>query len=218
MNSSSDVFLTNRRCSTTTEWHWSGATNQGAASLKGDDALNGEKIDWSGFMKKIYKDIKIFIDGIGLVLYSDEAMNYVKEGENFFEKEFSTPNKVAEHIQKGDIVGFCTGTSGEFNVKVRDGYPNNDINEKFPISIRLALDVKGNTLSIIDLSWLMEWSNDVPTEQQIILEEGVYHLTILTRKPDSGIWGDNQDIYIYMNKIDKMPLLNWNGVPQLFVD
>jgi hypothetical protein len=38
LNSSSDVFLTNRRCSTTTEWHWSGATNQGAASLKGDDA------------------------------------------------------------------------------------------------------------------------------------------------------------------------------------
>ena len=60
--------------------------------------IEGEKIDWSGFVKKIYKDIKIFIDGIGLVLYSDEAMNYVKEGENFFEKEFSTPNKVAEHI------------------------------------------------------------------------------------------------------------------------
>lgn len=24
-------------------------------------------------------------------------------------------------------------------------------------------------------------------------------------KPSSGIWGDNQDIYIYMNKLKEMP-------------
>ena len=163
------------------------------------------------------KDVEIDIAGMGLVIYSSEAMKYVCEGENFFQKEFSTPQKVAEHIAKGDIVGFNTGTSGRFIIKVREGYPNNTINEQFPISIRLAIEVKGNKLSIIDLFWLMEWCDEVPEEQQVCVEEGIYHLTILTRQPNSGIWGDNQEIYIFMNKLDEMPRLSWSGVPQLFV-
>ena len=165
---------------------------------------------------KIYKDIKLYTDGMGIVIYSNKAMSYVNEGEDFFTKEFSTPEKVSEHIKKGDIVGFNTGTGGEYNIKIRDGYPNNDINNQFPISIRLAIDVKGNVLSFIDLYWLMEWSNYIPEEQQICIEEGIYDLTILTSKPISGIWGDNQDIYIHMNKIGHMPELSWDGVPYLF--
>ena len=38
---------------------------------------------------KIYKDIELYTDGIGIVIYSDKAMNYVNEGEDFFKKEFS---------------------------------------------------------------------------------------------------------------------------------
>ncbi len=121
----------------------------------------------------IEKDIEINIDGMGLVLYSSEAMKYVCEGENFFQKEFSTPQKVAEHIGKGDIVGFNTGTSGSFNIKVREGYPNNTLDKQFPISIRLAIEVKGNKLSIIDLFWLMDWCDDVPEEQQVWVKEGI---------------------------------------------
>lgn len=165
----------------------------------------------------IEKDIKINIDGMGLVLYSSEVMKYVCEGENFFQKDFSTPQKVAEHIRKGDIVGFNTGTSGKFNIKIREGYPNNITDKQFPVSIRLAIQVKGNKVSIVDLFWLMDWCDDVPEEQQVWVEEGIYHLTILTKQPDSGIWGDNQDIYIFMNKLAEMPRLSWNGVPQLFV-
>ena len=115
----------------------------------------------------------------------------------FLKKNFPTPKKVAEHIKKGDIIGFNTGTGGKYNIKIREGYPNNDIISNFPVSIRLAIDVKGNVLSFIDLYWLMEWSNYVPEEQQIFIEEGIYHLTVLTRRPISGIWGDDQDIYIY---------------------
>ncbi|MCM1252195.1 MAG: hypothetical protein NC321_05190 [Clostridium sp.] len=162
------------------------------------------------------KDIELVIDGMGLVIYSNAAMKYVIEGEDYFRNEFSTPEKVAEHITKGDIVGFNTGASGKYNIKVREGYPDEEINKLFPVSIRLALDVKGNKISIIDLFWLMEWSDYVPEEQQTEVEEGIYHLTILTNKPSSGIWGDDQDIYVFMNKLDKMPVLNWKGVPQLF--
>lgn len=161
------------------------------------------------------KDMEITIDGMGLVLYSSEVMAHVSEGENFFEKEFSTPQKVAEHIGKGDIVGFSTGTGGDFNIKIREGYPDSTLAGQFPISIRLAIEVKGNKLSIIDLFWLMDWCDDVPKEQQVSVKEGIYHLTVLTRKPQSGIWGDTQDIYIFMNKLDEMPKLSWEGIPQL---
>ncbi len=167
-------------------------------------------------MSNIYKNINLSIDGMGMVIYSNKAMEYLEEGENFFSYEFSTPQKVSEHIAKGDIVGFNTGTGGNYHLKIREGNPSKKVNEQFPVSIRLSLEVRGNKISIIDLFWLMEWSNDVPEEQQIDVEEGIYTLTILTRKPDSDIWGDDQEIYIYLNKVEKMPILSWKGVPQLF--
>ncbi len=163
----------------------------------------------------IYKNMKIFLDGMGLVLYSNEAMHYVKEGEDFLTNEFLLPEQAAKHIKKGDIVGFNIGTGGEFEIKIREGYPNYEISKQYPISIRLAINVKGNIISIVDFLWLLEWCNDVPEEQQIQVEEGIYHLTILTTKPYSGIWGDNQVIYIFMNRLKQMPELSWNGIPQL---
>ena len=164
----------------------------------------------------INKDMKLYVDGMGIVIYSNMAMKNVNEGEDFFKNEFFTPESVAQHIKKGDITGFCTGTGGQFNLKIREGYPDNETEKQFPVSIRLAIDVRGNIVSIIDLAWLTEWSNDVPEMQQIIVEEGIYHLTILTCKPKSGIWGDDQDIYIYFNRLKNMPELSWDGVPQLF--
>ena len=91
-----------------------------------------------------------------------------------------------------------------------------EIDKKYPISIRLALDVKGGKISIIDLFWLMEWSKECPTTQQIPVDDGIYHVTVSTTKPKSGIWGDNQEIYIFLSKINEMPKLTWSGVPQLF--
>lgn len=39
--------------------------------------------------------------------------------------------------------------------------------------------------------------------------------TLCTRKPDSGIWGRGQTIFVYLNKLDSMPDLTWLGVPLL---
>lgn len=165
---------------------------------------------------KIYYDLELDIDGMGLVLYSEGAVQELVEGENFFQRDYSTPQQVAAHIKKGDIVGFCTGSGGRYHIKFREGYPDESADEQYPVGIRLALDVKGGKISIIDLFWLMEWSRDCPREQQLSVEDGIYHLTVLTAKPASGIWGDNQEIYIYMQKLDKMPELTWEGVPGLF--
>lgn len=166
--------------------------------------------------KELNYDVELILDGIGIVLYSEGAVKDIEEGANYFNKEYATPNQVASHIKKGDIVGFCTGTGGVFNLKFRTGYPSEDIDKNFPISIRLAIDVKGGKICVIDLFWLMEWSDECPPEQQILIDDGIYHMTVSTAKPKSGIWGDSQDIYIYLNRIAKMPELTWDGVPELF--
>lgn len=166
--------------------------------------------------QQIKKDIKLITAGMGIVIYSNKAVENIQAGEDFFKKEFSTPQKVARHIKKGDIIGFNTGSPGNYNLCIRGGYPNENLLSEYPIAIRLALNVIGNEISFIDLYWLMEWSDYVPEEQKVVVDDGIYHVTVLTRKPISGIWGDNQDIYIYLNKIEKMPELKWDGVPILF--
>lgn len=162
------------------------------------------------------RNIRLSTDGPGIVLYADANMAHVPEGENYFSKEFQASEKVAEHIQKGDIIGFNTGSSGIFNITVKADYPSENMLKEYPIAIRLALDVKGGAVSIIDLLWLTEWSSDVPDEQKVSLPDGIYHVTIMTKKPDSNIWGDNQQIFMYFNRIDEMPQLTWHGVPSLF--
>ncbi len=161
------------------------------------------------------KDITLTIDGMGIVIYSNEAMSYVAEGEDFLNKEFWAPEKVAEHIRKGDIIGFSLGSSGNYNLHIRSGYPDEDMIQKYPKAARLVIDVKGRKVSFVDLFRLMEWSKSVPGEQTIELKDGIYHVTVLTNKPASGIIGDNQDIYIYFEKLDEMPKLTWEGVSEL---
>jgi hypothetical protein len=161
-------------------------------------------------------DMPIVIDGMGIVFYSDKATEHIKEGEDYLSTKYSKPEQVAEHIRRGDIVGFCTGSSGDYMLKFRSGYPNTNLMEQYPVSARLAIVVDGGKISVIDLFWLMDWSTECPSEQQIEIEDGIYHITLLTKIPETEIWGDNQIIYVYLNRLDKMPELSWQGVPQLY--
>ena len=166
-------------------------------------------------MKFEEKDIHLVIDGMGIVFYSPKTNQNILEGSNFFDEEYSKPEDVARHIKKGDVVGFCTGSSGEFIIKFREGYPEDNLLAEYPVSIRLGVDIQDETLCVIDLFWLMEWSSECPLEQTISIDSGYYHITVCTRKPDSGIWGDQQIIFVYLNKLDSMPELTWPGVPLL---
>jgi len=163
-------------------------------------------------------DMPISIDGMGIVFYSDKATEDIKEGEDYLSTEYFKPEQVAGHIRKGDIVGFCTGSSGDYMLKFRSGYPDEDLIEQYPVSARLAIVVDGGKISAIDLFWLMDWSADCPSEQQIEIEDGIYHITLLTRISETEIWGDNQIIYVFLNRLDEMPELSWRGVPQLYQD
>lgn len=165
---------------------------------------------------KIYKNIELSIDGMGIAIYSKGCMSYVEEGVNFFNSEFAVPSKVAEHIRKGDITGFCTGSGGDFKLKIREGYPDKALEAEYPVEIRLGLEVRDNNVSFIDIYWLMEWNTEISEDQQIMIEDGFYHLTLLTKLPDEGYWGADQTIYIFFNRLDSMPELAWNDVPQLY--
>lgn len=47
------------------------------------------------------------------------------------------------------------------------------------------------------------------------LPDGFYHVTVLTRRPESGCWGDDQTILIYLQPLPEMPQLMWQGAPLL---
>ena len=165
-------------------------------------------------MKFKEKDIHLTIDGMGIVFYSPETNKNIPEGCNFLE-EYSTPEDVAKHIKKGDVVGFCTGSSGNFTLKFKEGYPDEKLLTEYPVAIRLGIDIQDEKLCVIALFWLSEWSTECPLEQILPIDPGYYHITLCTRKPDSGIWGDKQTIFVYLNKLDSMPELAWAGVPLL---
>ncbi|MDO5405971.1 MAG: hypothetical protein Q4F28_01410 [Eubacteriales bacterium] len=131
------------------------------------------------------KDIRLEIEGMGIVMYSPKNMENIPEGYDYLKNEYSLPNQVAEHLRQGDVIGFCTGSGGCYNLKIRSGYPSTEIEKGNPVSIRLGIEVKDEQICFIDLFWLMEWYNECPPEQCVELPNGYYHVTVLTKKPKS---------------------------------
>ena len=101
------------------------------------------------------------IDGMGIVLFSPEVMRYVVPGSDFLTEEFTDPKQVGEHIRKGDITAFCTGTGGDFILWLRSGYPDSNVEKEFPAMIRLVVEVRGGSLQFGDLFWLSDWNPDI---------------------------------------------------------
>lgn len=163
-------------------------------------------------------DMNISIEGMGMIFYSQGAVSEIHNGDDFFHKDYETPQQVAAHLSKGDIVGFCTGSGGEYLLKFRYGYPSQDIDKEYPITIRLAINIDGGNLYVDDLFSLLEWNSDYDSKHKLLLDDGIYHITLCTNKPKSGIWGDNQVIYVYLNRLETMPKLMWTGVPFLFTN
>lgn len=164
-------------------------------------------------MGNINTDIDISIAGMGIVLHSGGVAATIPEKYDYLRNEYWEATKVAEHIQKGDMVGFSTGSPGNYTLKFRDGYPNNQVESEYPIGIRLGICVDDEKIYIRDLYELLEWNK--ACSKQIKVKNGIYHMTLQTQIPESGIVGDKQIIYVYLNKLDEMPQLMWKGVPQL---
>ena len=179
--------------------------------------------------ENLHKDIMLSPAGMGIVFYSDAAVKDIPIGEDFLEKEYWKPEHVAAHLNRGDIVTICTGCDAStFELRFRSGKPDKEIVEKYPAHERIAIEVMGSTINVIDLYELMDWQNDCPKEQQISLEPGFYTMTFFSDPPACEMeqilsdeefdnWIDQpRVIYVFINKVEAMPERKYKGVPYLY--
>lgn len=168
-------------------------------------------------MNELNRDIGLYIEGLGIVFHSGGVARGIAEGVNYLETQYREPARVGAHIRKGDMVGFGTGSPGDYILKFRAGYPDENIEKEYPVGIRLGICIDDGTLYIRDLYDLISWQKECDENMQLHLKNGFYHITLQSRMPSSGIVGDNQEIYVFLNQLEEMPKLMWNGVPQLAV-
>ncbi len=161
------------------------------------------------------KAIRLEISGVGFIIYSPFATSHIAEGEDYLETGFVDSHEVERQAIEGKLVGVCTSSPGTFLLEVLEGYPSDDTLGENKYKLRLGVEVRDTTLCIRDLYDLIDWSSDCPAEQALKVENGFYHVTLLSGDPPSGVLGDDQRILLYLQKLNEMPLLRFNGVPTL---
>jgi hypothetical protein len=163
----------------------------------------------------IEKSIELNLAGSGFIFYSPFAASGILDGEDYLASGFENPSEVEKQALEGRIVGVSTGSSGTFLLDVHDGYPLSEMQSEYKYKLRLGVEVRGRVLCIRDIFDLIDWSVECPVQQKIELENGFYHITLLSNDPASGILGDNQEVLVYLQKLSEMPQLRFNGVPTL---
>jgi len=163
----------------------------------------------------LIKSIELEITGLGFIVYSPFCTAHIPEDENYFRTGgFDNPSVVEKQALNGGLVGVCTSTPGKFIFEFYYGYPNEEL-LSYEFRLRLCAQVKDNMLCIRDLYELLEWSSECPEEQIVELDDGIYHITLLSCMPISGILGDNQKILVFLQALNEIPQLRYNGVPTL---
>ena len=163
----------------------------------------------------LMKSICLDIAGLGLIFYSPFFVASIRDGEDYFENNFSNPEDVEKHALAGSIVGVSTGTPGRLYLELYSGYPTDAEVESAEYKLRLGLEVRDRTLCIRDLFDLMRWESQCPQAQTFELDDGFYHITLLSSEPPSGVLGEDQVIKVYLQQLPEMPKLRYNGVPTL---
>lgn len=97
------------------------------------------------------KEIKLYISGLGIIMYSDFAVSHIAKGDDYFSSNYQTPEQVVKHIYEGTIVGFCTSSPGDFILKFKSGYPNEEELNSSEFKLRLGIEVRDNRICIRDL-------------------------------------------------------------------
>ena len=168
------------------------------------------------FIHSIYPDeITLSVGGFGIIFYSPQSVSHIAEGDDYFTNSYSSEVDVQVHIQAGTLVGFSVGESGEYALKFRAGYPDEDMTNKADFKYRLAVKVTDNKLVFRDMYDLTYWRPHDDESQVLHLRNGIYHVTLLTSIPQSGIIGDHQEIWVFFQKLEAMPALSKVGMPYL---
>lgn len=161
------------------------------------------------------KEITLNVSGLGIVFHCPQAAIHIADGTDYLTSNYITEEQVQSHIQKGSIVGFGTGSPGTFILKFHGGYPDETFIANCDFKLRLGFDCRGGPVCFRDLYELADWRAECPAKQKLELEEGCYHVTLCSNRPPSGILDDNQEIDIFMQKVDEFPKLATQGVPTL---
>ena len=155
------------------------------------------------------------VQGLGIVMYSPYAVAHLTDGEDYFSEHYVSSADVQRHVQAGDLVGFGTGSPGDYRIRLCSGYPRADRLASCDMKLRIAIVARSGVVHFRDMFDLMEWDFSTPEQQILCLEDGVYHLTLCSDVPDSGLLGDSQEIEIYFNALSEFPALARQGVPSL---
>ena len=161
------------------------------------------------------KRISLFIDSMGLVLYSPFAVKKIPPQEDFLTKCLWNPEDVKRQVESCQIIPFCTGSPGDYIIDFYEGLPSEDYLRKFEYNLHLGIIVLNDTVCIRDLFDFTRWNPDSPDEQKVNIASGYYVMTICTSTPASGITGENQLIEIHFHKVEYFPAIICNGVPLL---
>jgi hypothetical protein len=161
------------------------------------------------------REVALDIRGLGLILYSPPAVAHIAEGSNYLQAHFWEPADVSRQVMECQLTAFGTGSPGTFRLRFVDGPPNESAVEAAKFKLRLGLQVRSGTVCVRDLYDLMEWSNDCPAPQQLVVGDGWYRLTVYSSPPPSGILGDGQLIHVALERVAEKPSVRWDGIPSL---
>jgi hypothetical protein len=162
-----------------------------------------------------FYEITLRTSGYGIVFYSPALAQHIGFGENYLEEHYESPEDVRDHIVKGTIVGFCTGSGGCYILRIHQGKPDNERITGSEHKHRLGVHSPDGIIYFRDLFDLLVWDPWCPDTQCVLVAPGYYRVTLLTNTPSSGIVGEDQIIEVYLEMWDQMPELRINGVPQL---
>lgn len=159
--------------------------------------------------------MKLQIYGLGIVMYSPAAVAHIAQGDNYLESHYLRDEDVQEHLQKGSLVGFGTGSPGRYRMRFHADYPAPSTSAQYDHRLRLGLVVAGGVICVRDLYDLLEWDSACPRGQSLEVSDGIYHVTVCTKVPASGILGDDQVIDVFLQPLDRFPSLQRTGIPTL---
>ena len=152
--------------------------------------------------------INLKIVGLGIIFYSPYAVKSIREGEPYLMRHYNEPQDVLEHIYKGSIVGFCTGSPGKYvlNIFQNEKPKIEKLNPDY--AIKLCIKVEDGEIFFRDLYALLRWSEECSDDCKVKMENGNYEVIVCSWLPQSGKRGDNQQINIYFIAKSELPLIS----------
>ena len=163
----------------------------------------------------MFHEIRLTIDGLGIILYSPSVTKDIPAGTNFLMESYLVGEQVQPFIQSGTLVGFGTGSPGVFPMRFFHGPVDHRILKESEFVLTLGIVISDEMFCVRDLYDLMYWCEECPRDQKINVSNGTYTVVLCSKTPPSGILGDNQEINVFLEKTARMPDLSEDQIPEL---